>query len=391
LLTGLLGSESVPTFDADVAVVGLGAMGAHALWRLAVRGVQVIGIEQFTPGHDQGSSHGQTRLFRVACMEHPALPTIARRSRELWEELQPYAGEPILETCGGIMIGPPDSYVITGTVAAARACDLPVERLAREQLVERFPQHQNLGKDVAGVWDPEAGVVHPETAILAATKAAEAAGAAVLTGTRVSAIELVGGGAVIRTADRSLTVQQVVVTAGAWLGKLVPGLHLNPIRTPMTWFAPADPTDAPSLTLSRFPVFIRQFDDGHGIWGHGAGNAYAVKVGAERDETFLPIDPDTIERTTSPRDHELVSRLVAEALPSLNPIPTQVVTCMITESRDGQFVLGRPNQDTRLVVGGGDSGHAFKHAAGLGELLAQVTTGEQPYADTAFVDPDRGI
>lgn len=376
-------------FDADVAVVGLGAMGAHALWRLAVRGVRVIGVEQFTPGHDQGSSHGKTRLFRVACMEHPALPTIARRSRALWEELRPYATEPILETCGGIMIGPPGSRVIAGTLAAAEAHALPVERLTREQLIERFPQHENLAEDVVGVWDPEAGVVHPETAIIAATNAARAAGATAHTDSRVTAIELTGGGAVIRTADRQFTAKQVVVTTGAWLGKLVPGLHLTPVRTPMTWFAPAEPADAQAYSLSEFPVFIRQFDDRHGIWGHGAGAGYAVKVGAERNDSFLSIDPDTIERSTSPRDHELVSRLLAEAVPGLNPVPTQVVTCMITDSRDGQFLLGRPGGDPRLLIGGGDSGHAFKHAAGLGELLAQLTIGEQPYVDPAFVDPDR--
>ncbi|GAB3406124.1 N-methyl-L-tryptophan oxidase [Flindersiella endophytica] len=376
-------------FDADVAVVGLGAMGAHALWRLTARGVRAIGIEQFTPGHDQGSSHGRTRLFRVACMEHPTLPAIARRSRELWEELQPYAGGPILETCGGIMIGAPDSAVITGTLAAAQAHDLPVERLTRAQLTERFPQHADLADDDIGVWDPEAGIVHPETAITAATKAAQAAGATILTGTRVTSIDSTGAGAVIRTAGRNLTVKQAVVTAGAWLGKLVPGLPLAPIRTPMTWFAPASASAAPQFALSRFPAFIRQFADGHGIWGHGAGKTYGVKVGAERDETFPPIDPDTIERTTSPRDHELVTRLVAKALPGLNPIPTQVVTCMITDSQDGQFLLGRPGNEARLIIGGGDSGHAFKHAAGLGELLAEVATGEQPYVDTAFVSPDR--
>jgi sarcosine oxidase len=374
-------------YDADVAVIGLGAMGSHALWRLAVRGVRVLGLEQFEPGHDQGSSHGQTRLFRVACKEHPSLTAIARRSRELWRELQPYAGEPILEICGGVMIGPPGSDVVTGTLAAAEAHDLPVERLTRDQLIERFPQHQNLAADDVGVWDPEAGVVHPETAIVAAVAAAQEAGATVHTGTRVEAIELVEGGAVARTADRTFTVRQVVATAGAWLGKLVSGLELRPIRTQITWFAPVDPADG-EFALAKLAIFIRAIDEHGGLWGHGSGDGYAVKLGAGHDSSAV-VDPDTIDRRTSPQDHERVTRLVSAAIPGLNPVPTSVVTCMITESRDGQFLIGRPGGDARLVVGGGDSGHAFKHAAGLGELLAQLTVGEPTYVDAGFVDPGR--
>jgi sarcosine oxidase len=375
-------------FDADVAVVGLGALGAHAVWRLAERGLRVIGFEQFAPGHALGSSHGQTRLFRVACLEHPALVTVARRSRELWQELQEHTADPILDVTGGVMIGPADSDVILGTLAAADAHDLPVEPLTRDQVIERFPQHQNLAEGTVGVWDPEAGVAHPETAIIAAVDAARAAGAEIYTDTKVAAIEPTAGGVLIDTVDRSFTVRQVVVTTGAWLDKLVPGLELNPTRTPMTWFGPADPADA-SFTLQKFPVFIRAIDQDNVIWGHGSADLNGVKIGPDHDDNFLSIDPDDLDRTITAKDHELVSHLVRKALPGLDPTPTRIITCMVTHSRDDQFIIGRPRADPRLVVGGGDSGHAFKHAAGIGELLAQMVAGEPTYVDTAFVNPDR--
>jgi sarcosine oxidase len=375
-------------FDADVAVVGLGAMGSHAAWRLAERGVQVIGVEQFAPGHVLGSSHGQTRLFRVACFEHPELVTVARRSRDLWHELQVHTAEPLLEITGGVMIGPADSDVITGTLAAAEAQDLPIERLTIDQLTERFPQHQNLADGTVGIWDPEAGIAHPEAAITAAAVAARAAGAKIYTGTKVTAIDLVDGGAVVRTATGAFTVRQVVVTTGAWLGKLVPELELDPTRTPMTWFAPADPADG-SFSLERFPVFIRAIDHETWIWGHGAADHNGVKIGPDRDDNFVTCDPDEVDRGVSAKDHALVSELIRTALPALNPMPTRITTCMVTNSRDGQFVIGRPHADPRLVIGGGDSGHAFKHASGIGELLAQIVTGETTYIDTDFVDPDR--
>src|SRR5919199_1293007 len=133
--------------DAAVAVIGLGAMGSNTLWRLAARGVDVIGIERFRPGHVQGSSHGHTRLFRVACLEHPNLVPLAQRSLELWRELQARSGTPIIDVTGGLMIGPPGSQVVAGTLAAARAHDLPVGSLSAGELAAKYPQHAEVPAD----------------------------------------------------------------------------------------------------------------------------------------------------------------------------------------------------------------------------------------------------
>src|SRR3954453_5840816 len=130
-------------FDADVAVIGLGAMGSNALWRLAVRGVDVLGFEQFRPGHVQGSSHGHTRLFRVACLEHPNMVPLAQRSLELWRELAERAGTPIIDITGGLMIGPAASDGGAGALAPARAHQLPVRQLTAAELTARYPQHAN--------------------------------------------------------------------------------------------------------------------------------------------------------------------------------------------------------------------------------------------------------
>ena len=270
---------------------------------------------------------------------------MSSRRRHLTRCSTAHSVHPILDITGGVFIGGAGNRVITGTLAAAEAHGLPVERLTRAEVAARFPQHQNLGYDVVGVWDPDAGVAYPETAVVAAVRAARAAGAEIQVDTRVTAVDLVDGGAVVRTDADSFTVRQVVVTAGAWLDKLVPGLDLNPTRTTMTWFEPADPADD-SFALARFPVFIRALGRDNGIWGHGAADG-------------------------------------------LDPTPVRAVTCMMTHSPDGQFVIGRPGGDPRLVVGGGGSGHAFKHAGGIGEILAQLVTGEPTYVDTAFMSPNR--
>ncbi|GAA3566670.1 N-methyl-L-tryptophan oxidase [Microlunatus spumicola] len=374
-------------YDADYAVVGLGAMGSHAFWRLAARGADVLGFEQFRPGHNQGSTHGSTRLFRTLCLEHPGLVPVARRSLALWRELEEQTGLPIVRITGGLMIGRPGSEIINGVREAAEVHGVEVRTLTAAEIRKEFPQHAGIDDEDVAILDPEAGVGRPENAVLAATRAAEAAGGRLVERVAVSGIELVDGGVIIRTAARDFTVRQVIVTAGPWMYQLLPSLPYQPIRTPLTWFTPA--VDAAEFDLGRFPTFIRELPDGNRMWGHGSDTDHAVKIGPEDDPHYTLVNPDEVDRSISPADYTLVSELVSRYLPGLQPEPTSAAPCMITRSPDMQFILGRPHGDPRLLVGGGDSGHAFKHASGLGEALAQMAVGEPTYTDFTFTDPDR--
>jgi sarcosine oxidase len=389
-------------YDADVAVIGLGAIGSSAAWRLAARGLDVLGFEQFEPGHAWGGSTGRTRLFRVACLEHPGLTPIARRARDLWRELEASSGRRLFLETGGLMIGPPDSHIIEGTLSAATAHDLPVERLDADEIARRFPAHARVDPGDVGVWDPEAGVVRPEAAIVAAVDAARAAGAQVRTNTRVTAVEPDADGVTIRTDDAEYRVRHVAVTSGPWITRFVPDLPLTPHRVVMTWFRARE---GRSANLDVLPVFIRSVPGRDTwIWGHGAmpgsrsgppgdddGDGFEgfdVKVGPEFDGPFIADDPDAIDRDIHPGETDEISELVAATFPDVEPEPSGVTTCIMTHTPDGQFVVG-PTAQPRVVVGGGCSGHSFKHAAALGELVAQSVTGEQPFTDASFLDPRR--
>jgi sarcosine oxidase len=376
-------------FDADVAVIGLGAIGSSAAWRLAARGLDVLGFEQFEPGHAWGGSTGATRLFRVACLEHPGLTPIARRARELWRELEASSGQALFAETGGLMIGPPDSHIIEGTLAAAAAHDLPVERLEPAEIAARFPGHARLDPGDVGIWDPEAGILRPEAAIVAAVDAARAAGARIETGTRVTAIEPDADGVTVRTEAGDFRVRRVAVTSGPWITRFVPDLPLTPHRVVMTWFRAGEGRNA---DLDRLPVFIRSVP-GHDtwIWGHGArpgADGFDAKVGPEFDGPFEADDPDAIDRVVHPGETDGVGALVAATFPDLDPEPSGVTTCIMTHTPDGLFVVG-PSADDRVVVGGGCSGHSFKHASALGELVAQSIAGEPQFTDAAFLDPRR--
>jgi sarcosine oxidase len=377
----------MPVLDAEFAVVGLGALGSHALWRLASRGKDVIGFEQFHSGHPFGSTHGKTRLFRTLCLEHPGLVPMAQRSLQLWRELEAQTDTPIVRLCGLLNMGTADSAVVRGVQAAADVHGQRVRTLSASQIRKEFPQHAAVTDDDVAIFDPAAGIARPEAAVVAATTAAVAAGARLLTHTGVDEITVVDAGVRIRTAARNFVVGQAIITPGPWLSQLMPTLPMLPTRTPLTWFRPAH--DPEAFAADRFPAFIRDLGNGNRIWGHGSDEGHGVKVGPEDDPHYSLVNPDLIDRAIGPEDYALVSQLVSENLPGLDPEPSGVATCMITRTPDHQFLVGRPFSDGRLLVGGGDSGHAFKHAAGLGEALAQLACGEEPFTDIGFMDPNR--
>ena len=381
----------IKSFDTDVIVIGLGAWGSSTLWRLAERGVRCIGFERYGNSHALGSSHGYTRLFRVACQEHSGLVDMARKSRDLWKELETVSGNPLLFETGALNVGDPTSDMVAGTIRAGASSNVAVEQLTRDEIQDRFPAYVTMSPAEVGVWDPEAGIVDPDLGVKAANDAAIKAGAQAFFDARVTNIELVDNGVVVTVADRTWTARQVIVTAGAWLGKLVPGLPLEALRTPMQWFESKKGPDDPEFALEKFPAFMRRVKPGVGIWGHGSALGEPVKVGLWLDEgAFDPTDPDECDRGINPvRDWSVLSDAISTLFPGLNPTPVQSRPCMVTMSPDGQFLIGRPDNDPRLIVGGGCSGHGFKHATGIGELLAQLATGESLYLDAAFADPNR--
>jgi len=382
----------VETVHKDVVVVGLGGFGSAALWRLALRGVDVAGVERHGIGHHLGSSHGATRLFRIACQEHPGLAAVALKSLELWNELGDQTGEQLVSQTGCLSVGSPDSQVVRGAIDAAAAASVPVHQLSHAELVERQPQYAGLAPGDVGVWDPGAGICYPERNVRAQVAAAERLGADAYPHTMVSDIEADRDGVTIRTATIEWRASHVIVAAGAWLGSLVPGLPLTPRRTPLYWFRPRDP-DSAEFRLEKFPAFIWERADGRGLWGHGSAEDYGVKIGLEPAETQSPgggIDPEEMDRYIHlDTDIDELSATVARAFPGLDPRPGKVIPCVITDSPDGQFLVGPLTSQPRVVVAGGDSGHGFKHAAGVGELLAQAVVGESPYCATDFMDPAR--
>lgn len=368
-----------------VAVVGLGAFGTMAAWRLAVAGADVVGYEAHTIGHDRGSSHGTTRLFRVLCLEHEGLVAVAMQSRSLIRELEAATGAKLLTTTGGITVGPEDSELVRTTLDVARATGVDHTLIAGAALRHALPQRRDNGSNRSlGVIDPAAGIIRAEETVFAAATAAKALGADLREGAAAS-VEDTNDGVVVTADGKPERFDHVVVTVGAWLARFAPELPLTPIRTLLHWFD-ARPGEEKSFSTDRFGVVLLSVD-GHVLWGHGRGSDHRMKFGVGSDPAFREIDPDALATSQPAGDGALVSELVRASLPGVGPSPASTHPCMYTQTPDGQFVVGRLR--SRVSIAGGCNGHGFKHAAAIGQALAEDALGLTPTVRLPFADPLR--
>ena len=356
----------------DVVVCGLGAMGSAALHHLASRGRRVLGLERFTPGHDRGSSHGRTRIIRLGYFEHPSYVPLLRRAYQLWRELEAAAGRKLVHVTGIAEIGAPGSTLVKGTLASSRHHGLRHETLAAGELMRRFPGFA-LPPDYIAVLQPDGGFVEAEPAVAAQIALATAAGAEIRSGERVRAIEPRAGSVRIVTDRGAVESGTVIVAVGAWTKSLLPDLAapLRATREVMGWFEPAD-----AKLVSGFPVFI--IESRHGMHysippqgGAGIGAGIKIAKHHHQDET---VDPDHHDRTVSADDEALIRGAVADHIPAANGRMIAAETCLYTMTPDGDFVIDRLPGAHNVVVASPCSGHGFKFAPVIGEILADLAT-----------------
>jgi sarcosine oxidase len=348
----------------EAIVVGLGGMGSAAAAHLAARGARVLGLEQFQPGHTQGSSHGRSRVIRLAYFEHPAYVPLLRRSYELWRQLERETGKHLLQMTGGLMIGRPDSDVVSGSLRSARQHDLDHDVLDAGEIHRRFPPF-TPEPGVIALHEREAGVVFPEEAIHAHLAVAAGHGAELHFDERVEDWRISASGSIeVRTSHARYECERLVLAPGAWAPSLfkIDWLPLEIEPQMLYWFEPAG--GAAPFAADRFPIYI--WDLGHpggrGVqfYGFPADAEQRVKVAFFRS---AKIDERSMRAALEPCLPALARGRLVDS-----------ISCKYTLTPDHQFVIGVHPHHPNVVVASPCSGHGYKFASVIGEILADLAT-----------------
>ena len=353
----------------DAIVIGCGGMGSAALRALALKGKRVLGIEQFEPGHDRGSSHGHSRIIRLAYNEHPDYVPLLRRAFELWSDIEVETGQRLFVKTGGLDIGPMDGRVVTGALAACRTHNLAHEWITGPEIHRRFPGVE-VPEHYGAVFHEEAGYLNPETCIEAMVASAVGHGAALKVGETLQTLESFGDGWDLCTDRGRYTADQVVVTAGAWSQFVLPELErlAIPERQVVGWFDSLDPL---RFSAEQFPVFILDspYGEYYGFPIDESGRGFKIGRFHHLKEE---VDPRKSLATPDESDEAVLRQAIEGFFPLAGGKLQRMQTCMFTNSPDGHFIIDRHPDSSHLIVAAGFSGHGFKFACVVGELLAAL-------------------
>jgi len=366
----------------DTVVLGLGAMGSAALYQLAKRGRSVLGIDQFSPPHTLGSSHGDTRITRLAIGEGQHYTPLVMRSHEIWREIERETGSNLLTVTGGLIISSRAKTSVlhvqdffATTVAAAGRYGIAHEILDARAIRQRFPQF-NIRDDEIGYYEYEAGFVRPEACIGAQLQLAKKYGAEVRTDEKALGFDASGDGVIVTTNEGKYDAGRLILCAGAWLPSLIGKKYARSFairRQTLFWFAPKD-SAAPFLP-GNFPIYIWELQGRkQAIYGFPAvdGDNGGVKVATQQYE--MTTTPDAVDRTVSEKEAAAMYDYIAPYLPGLSSKRVKAVACLYTVTPDAEFVIDFHPESPRVIIASPCSGHGFKHSAAIGEALAELAT-----------------
>jgi sarcosine oxidase len=352
----------------DVIVLGCGGMGSAALAELAQRGVRVLGLEQFPLGHDLGSSHGETRIIRLAYYEHPDYVPLLRRAFERWYELEQDVGEQLLTETGMLSMGEPSSELITGIQHAAAEHSLQLEKYSPAEVCKRWPQWK-LPESYVGVFENVAGYLRVERCVRAQLKVAETHGAQIIAEEPVVSWQADTNSVTVRTVRETYHAAKLVIAGGAWNPELLGSLNLplTVARMVPCWFEVPDPRQ---FTRQRFPCFIHTSPAGE-FYGFPQIDGQGLKLAPHHNTNEVSSSAE-IDRTTSERDEEPLRSFASKWLTVQLGRCLKRSVCMYTLTPDRHFVIDRHPQHDNVVFAAGFSGHGFKFASVVGEILADL-------------------
>jgi sarcosine oxidase len=316
-----------------------------------------------------GSAGGFSRMIRLAYFEHPDYVPLLRRSYALWEELAAELGRDVIYITSGLMLGPPGAAVLEGSLRSVRQYELPHELMDAAEAMKRFPQFK-LPEDYRVLHDHKAGLVLPERAVAGYSELAMRSGAELHGQEAVLSWESSGDGVIVKTSKATYSAGRIIFCGGAWTDKLVSdlGVRLTVTRQPLAWVWPKSPH---LFELGKFPVWILESRDGSNHYGFPMlPDNPGLKLASHKRSA--PTDAETLDRTVHDSDEQAIRGVLRDFLPAADGPLLSLRVCMYTNSPDHQFIIDHHPEHRDVIVACGFSGHGFKCASAIGQVLAEL-------------------
>ena len=343
-------------------------MGSATLFHLARRGLRVLGLERFDLLHEYGSSHGLTRIIRLAYWEHPTYVALLRRSYELWRELERLADERLLYITGSVDAGPPGSSIFEGAVKSSELHGLRHEVMNGAELHRRYRGYR-LPDEMQCLYQPDGGFLLPERCNVAHVAQAQLRGAEVRCREPVLDWDVANDRVMVRTAGDRYEAGRLVICAGAWSAKLIPELEGLAVaeRQVLAWLQPTRPD---YFELGTFPVFNLEVEEGR-YYGFPSFLVPGFKFGKYHHRGGT-VDPDRVNREPEPEDEELLRSFARRYFPDGAGPTLMLKTCLFTNSPDRHFILDLHPDHPEVSIAAGFSGHGYKFCSVVGEVMADL-------------------
>ncbi|WP_421926144.1 N-methyl-L-tryptophan oxidase [Lysinibacillus capsici] len=352
--------------DYDVIIVGAGSMGMAAGYFLAKEGKNVLMLDAFTPPHEEGSHHGDTRIIRFAYGEGASYVPFVKRAGELWQELESLANESLFLQTGVVNIGEPTCAFIQNVKASAALYNLALEHYSPAEAMNKWPG-LFLPKNLVACFEPTAGVLRVEACIHAYKKLALEAGASLRTNEKVLAIQA-GDIVQVQTVHNSYKAKQLIVTAGAWATELLQtvdvSIPVTPTRKTFAWFE----ADEQLYRDKVFPAYCFEFADST-YYGFPSIDGAGLKLG--RHDGGDVVNPNDPLRPFDASDAVDLQNFVDHFMPQHGTLKYGK-TCKYSMTPDEDFIIDFLPEHQNIVIAAGFSGHGFKFSSAVGEALADL-------------------
>ncbi|HPW62516.1 MAG TPA: N-methyl-L-tryptophan oxidase [Cyclobacteriaceae bacterium] len=377
----------------DAIVLGVGSMGSSTCYYLASRGYRVLGLEQFDIPHDHGSHAGQSRIIRKAYFEHPDYVPLLERAYENWKEIEGKTDSQIYFPTGLLYAGKPEEVLIKGVRESAEKYKLNVESLSKSDTKHRFPQFQ-IPEGYEVLFEPDAGFVTPERAILLFAEQAIRKGAQIHTKEKTASWKKEGDLITVITDKSTYTCKKLIITAGAWAGSVIPGFssQLKVTRQVIAW---VNPKERKPFELGQFPCWMIDDHTQEGMY-YGFPVLPVAKFGAPiglkvaLHHPGLVSNPDAVNRIPSKEDENHLVEALDKYLPQGYETTHVLKTCLYTNTPDENFILDfLPGYDQQVVIAAGFSGHGFKFVSVVGEIMADLSMKGKTHLPIDFLNAKR--